>query len=356
MSIVSQFDHNSQSHPKLRLVCLVVTFCLVSSSCSFLPNKQESAKTPVFLLTQAAPDGKTIEAVVPSSLVEKFGTLEQVVKSLPPDSKFTIMRFGKALAQFQTTKLDASDVLGAIAVFKLKSAIPANHPIWRDRNLVIIPTAQLESQVDTQTAAQAGNQPEPQREKLANQSYQLTCPPKVQPLIINKSRGLFTKLGVTEDRLDKIAIASIVCLDLDLDSQPEIVAGLRLDNPNRPAGIDPEQWQKFLALPPNARQEYSMLTILRQNAGDWQADSIITHTRALAFIGDSVSSYVLFGAQDLDGDDRAELIVQEIGLDTIDAQVIAPVVTSSVNGSNNGLNQWQWRSYYQGDRTLNIVQ
>ena len=330
-------------------LCLVI--CLSLSSCSFWESSKPVSKVPVFLFTQAAPDGKSLEAVVPSSLVEQTGDLEKVVKSLPPDSKFTIARFGKTLGQFQTSTLNTSDVLGAIAVFKLKTAIATNNPIWRERSLVIMPTAQLEAQTDSQVAAQAGNEPansSGNQANRANQSYQLTCPAKIQNSIITQSRPLFTKLGVDASLLDKISIASIVCLDLDLDNQPEIVAGLRIDNPDRPSSNDPQAWQKFLALPANQRQEFSVLVILRQSGADWQAEPILTHIRALAFIGDSISSYVLFGAQDLDRDSRAELIVQAISLDTIDAQVITSVFNQS--------NQLQWRNYYQPDRSLNIVQ
>jgi len=333
-------------------ICLAI--CLSLASCSFWESSKPVSKVPVFLLTQAAPDGKSIEAVVPSSLVEQTGDLEKVMKSLPPDSKFTIARFGKTLGRFQTNTLNTSDVLGAIAVFKLKTAIDTNNAIWRERSLVIMPTAQLEAQTDSQVAAQAGNDPtnsSGNQTNQTNQSYQLTCPAKIQTSIITQSRPLFTKLGVDESLLDKISIASIVCLDLDLDNQPEIVTGLRVDNPDRPSSIDPQAWQKFLALPANQRQEFSMLVILRQSGADWQAEPILTHIRALAFIGDSISSYVLFGAQDLDRDSRAELIVQAISLDTIDAQVI-----TSVSNQTNQSNQLQWRNYYQPDRSLNIVQ
>ncbi len=315
------------------LICLAIGLVIVLISYSWFGTSPEAAKVPVFLFTQAAPDGKTVEAIVPSSLVTKQGSLEKVMESLPSQSKFNIVRFGQNLGQFDTSALISSNLLGAIAIFKLQVALAANHPIWREPNLTIIPSTQAE--------------------KLGGQSYQFTCPSKVQPLILSKSRSLFASLGVDPSRLDQVAIASLVCLDVNQDKQPEILAGLRLDNPNRPTGIDTSAWQQFLARPAIERQEYSLLVILRQpnsqtGKGDWQAESIITHTRALAYIGDSISSYIVFGAQDLNSDQHTELIVQEIGLDNIDAQVISPIINTS--------DRWQWQNYYQGDRSLNIVQ
>lgn len=50
---------------------------------------------PIFLFIQASPDGKTIEGIVPSDLVEQFGSLDRVIQSIPVGSKFLLMQFGK---------------------------------------------------------------------------------------------------------------------------------------------------------------------------------------------------------------------------------------------------------------------
>jgi hypothetical protein len=61
-----------------------------------------------------------------------------------------------------------------------------------------------------------------------------------------------------------------------------------------------------------------------------------------------VSSYALHGLQELNGDRYPELIVKEIGLNSLDAKVISPNVDAQ--------GKWQWSNYYQNQRSLNIVQ
>jgi hypothetical protein len=157
------------------------------------------------------------------------------------------------------------------------------------------------------------------------------------------------KLGANQESTSQIAIASLTCADLDGDNQPEIIAGLRLDNATRPVGFDAQVWQEFLSQPALKRQEYRTLVMLRRIAdNDWVAEPILTHTRALSYINDSVSSYALFGIQSLNGDRYPEIVVQEIGLNSIDVHVFTPSVDAQ--------GKWQWRSYYRNQRSLNIFQ
>jgi hypothetical protein len=333
-------------------IFLVASLVVSLASCEAKESKNvpvEVAKVPVFVFTQAAPDGKTVAAVVPSGLVARQGNLEKVVQAIAPNSKFDVLQFGKTLGQFQTSALKSSDALGALAIFKLagddpKSSDPVISPtVWQQPNLVILPS---EAIAKTKTDGDKDNR-----------SDQFTCPVKIQPLILDKSRSLFQKLGANPALLSQLTLASLICVDLNKDNQPEIIAGLRLDNPIRPSGIDQQSWQAFLSRPATERQEYSMLVFLHRTGssqpakptqGDWTIDPIITHTRALSYVNDSVSSYALVGAQDLNGDRYAELIVQEIGLTTFDVQVISPLVRDA--------NQWQWQNYYDSERSLNIVQ
>ena len=159
---------------------------------------------------------------------------------------------------------------------------------------------------------------------------------------------MFLNLGANQSAIPQVAIASLVCADIDGDNQPEIIAGLRLDNTIRPVGFDPQMWKEFLSRPAIERQEYSMLVMLRKSGNDWISEPILTHTRALSYINDSVSSYALYGIQEINGDRYPEIIVQEIGLNSLDVRVLTPNVDAQ--------GKWQWRSYYQNQRSLNIVQ
>jgi hypothetical protein len=231
-----------------------------------------------------------------------------------------------------------SDTFGAIASFKVQ--VPAenekNQPtksfdpaILRQPNLTIVPSDRLNT--------------------ASERTYFFNCPSKIQPLVLEKSRNLFLNLGAKQAAISQVAIASLVCADIDGDNQPEIIAGLRLDNPIRPAGFDPQVWQEFLSRSALERQEYSMLVMLRKSTnGDWTSEPILTHTRALSYINDSVSSYALYGLQEINGDRYPEIIVQEIGLNSLDVRVFTPTVDAQ--------GKWQWRSYYQNQRSLNIVQ
>ncbi|GBO53797.1 hypothetical protein APA_1745 [Pseudanabaena sp. lw0831] len=322
---------------------LVILGIAIGLNACVSPNNDKKPEVdkppvPIFLFIQSSPDGKTIEGIVPSDLVEQFGSLDRVIQSIPVGSKFALMQFGKPLGMFQVIAVRGSDAFGAIASFKVqaptesdknqqtKSLDPA---ILRQPNLTIVASDRINTASD--------------------RTYFFNCPSKIQPRILEKSRNLFLKLGANQAATSQVAIASLVCADIDGDNQPEIIAGLRLDNPIRPAGFDPQVWKDFLSRSALERQEYSMLVMLRKSAnGDWSPEPILTHTRALSYINDSVSSYALYGIQELNGDRYPEIIVQEIGLNSLDVRVFTPNVDAQ--------GKWQWRSYYQNQRSLNIVQ
>ena len=299
---------------------------------------EDKSPVPIFLFVQASPDGKTIEGIVPSDLVEQFGSLDRVIQSIPVGKSFSLIQFSKPLAIFKIIAVHGSDAFGAIASFKVQepSADEKNQPVksfdpavLRQPNLTIVASDRINTASD--------------------RTYFFNCPSKIQPLVLEKSRNLFVKLGTNPDATSQVTIASLMCADIDGDNQPEIIAGLRLDNPLRPSGFDPQPWKEFLSRTAIERQEYSMLVMLRKSAsGDWTPEPILTHTRALSYMNDSVSSYALYGIQEINGDRYPKLIVQEIGLNSIDVRVLAPTVDAQ--------GKWQWRSYYQNQRSLNIVQ
>lgn len=301
----------------------------------------ESAKLPVpiFLFIQSSPDGRTIEGIVPSDLVEQFGSLDRVIQSIPVGSKFSLIQFGKPLGMFQISSVKGSEAFGAIASFKVqvptegdknKQAQIVDPAILRQPNLTIVASDRINTTPTDRT-------------------YFYNCPSKIQPLVLDKSRDLFLNLGANQAAVSQVSIASLVCADIDGDNQPEIIAGLRLDNSIRPVGFEAQAWKEFLARPALDRQEYSMLVMLRKSvSGDWITTPILTHTRALSYINDSVSSYALYGIQEISGDRYPEIIVQEIGLNSLDVRVFTPNVDAQ--------GKWQWRSYYQNQRPLNIVQ
>jgi len=321
--------------------CVTLGIAVALNAC-ISPNndkKAEESKSPVpiFLFMQASPDGKTIEGIVPSDLVEQLGSLDRVVQSIPTGSKFSLIQFGKPLGIFQITAVRGSEAFGLIASFKvqapnnsekdpqLKALDPA---VLRQSNLTIVASDRLSSKSD--------------------RTYVFNCPNKIQPLVLEKSRNLFLNLGANQAAIPQVAIASLVCADIDGDGQPEIIAGLRLDNTIRPVGFDPQIWKEFLSRPAIERQEYSMLVMLRKSGNDWISEPILTHTRALSYINDSVSSYALYGIQEINGDRYPEIVVQEIGLNSLDVRVLTPNIDAQ--------GKWQWRSYYQNQRSLNIVQ
>lgn len=301
--------------------------------------KSETAKYPVpmFLFIQASPDGKTIEGIVPSDLVEQLGSLDRVIQSIPVGSKFSLVQFGKPLGMFQVSAVRGSEAFGAIASFKVQDSNPNDKnqttkgfdpTILRQSNLTIVASDRLNLNSD--------------------RTYFFNCPSRIQPLVLDKSRNLFLKLGANQGATSQVAIASLVCVDIDADNQPEIIAGLRLDNSQRPIGFDPQVWREFLSRPALERQEYSMLVMLRKAGNDWNAEPILTHTRALSYINDSVSSYALYGIQEINGDPYPEIVVKEIGLNSVDVRVFTPSIDTQ--------GKWQWRSYYQNQKSLNIVQ
>ncbi len=332
----------SKFHRALLIYLTTLGIAIGLNACASPNNdkKPEEVKSPVpiFLFIQASPDGKTIEGIVPSDLVEQFGNLDRVIQSIPVGSKFSLVQFGKPLGMFQVTAVRGSEAFGAIASFKVQTPndkdqqdqkIKALDPaILRQPNLTIVASDRLNANSD--------------------RPYFFNCPSKIQPLVLDKSRNLFIKLGANQTATNQVAIASLVCADLDDDNQPEIIAGLRLDNVIRPAGFDAQVWREFLSRPALERQEYSMLVMLKKSGSDWSVEPILTHTRALSYINDSVSSYALYGLQEINGDRYPEIIVQEIGLNSLDMRVFTPIVDTQ--------GKWQWRNYYQNQRSLNIVQ
>jgi hypothetical protein len=335
-----QFKHKILCSISTSLVILGITIGLNACVSSNNVKKTEESKTPVpiFLFIQASPDGKTIEGIVPSDLVEQFGSLDRVIQSIPVGKNFSLIQFGKPLSMFKISAVHGSDAFGAIASFKVQepSTDEKNQPVksfdpavLRQSNLTIVASDRINTASD--------------------RTYFFNCPSKIQPLVLEKSRNLFVKLGANPDATSQVAIASLMCADIDGDNQPEIIAGLRLDNPLRPSGFDPQPWKEFLSRTALERQEYSMLVMLQKSAsGDWVPEPILTHTRALSYINDSVSSYALYGIQEINGDRYPKLIVQEIGLNSIDVRVFTPTVDAQ--------GKWEWHSYYQNQRSLNIVQ
>ncbi len=331
-----------QFRNKVRYSTFLITLGIaIGLNACVSPNndKKPEIPVPIFLFIQASPDGKTIEAIIPSDLVEQLGSIDRVIQSIPVGSKFALMQFGKPLGMFQVSAVRGSDAFGAIASFKVQApnendknqlAKSFDPSILRQPNLTIVASDRLNT------------------DKI-DRTYFFNCPSKIQPLVLEKTRNLFVKLGANQTATSQVAIASLVCTDIDGDNQPEIIAGLRLDNLIRPAGFDPQLWKEFLSRPALERQEYSMLVMLRKSAsGDWIAEPILTHTRSLSYINDSVSSYALCGLQEINGDRYPEIVVKEIGLNSVDVRVLTPNIDTQ--------GQWQWRSYYQNQRSLNIVQ
>lgn len=329
-------------HRFLLIFCLTLGMVIGLNACTNANNDKKPEETkapvPIFLFIQASPDGKTIEGIIPSDLVEQLGSIDRVIKSISVGSRFSLMQFGKPLGMFQVSAVRGSDAFGAIASFKVLDSNP------NEKNQAVKPLdPQILSQPNlTIVASDRIN-------TASDRNYVFNCPNKIQPLVLEKSRNLFLKLGANPTTIPQVAIASLVCADIDADNQPEIIAGLRLDNTNRPSGIgDPQSWKDFLSRTALERQEYSMLVMLRKSGNDWVAEPILTHTRALSYVNDSVSSYVLYGVQEVNGDLYPEIIVQEIGLNSLDVRVLTPNVDPQ--------GKWQWRSYYQNQRSLNIVQ
>jgi hypothetical protein len=341
---------------KARFFSICRAFIFLSLVCFGLSScGDRRPKVPVFIFTQASPDGSTIDTLVPSDLVATKGSLAEVIAALPEEKSFQVVKFGRSVLQFQATELSSSEVFGEIATFKLPAAISQDDELWQERNLLIIPSGMIATaepvstdNTDNNENAETTEGNDPVAELAQPQSRQYTCPSGVQNLVLDNSRALFLDLGAKVDRLPSVAVSSVICLDIDHDQKPEIVAGLRLDNANRPASLDLAAWEQFLQLPSAQRQEHSMLVLLRRpdDAPDtWLVERLATHTRALSYTQDSVGSFALFSAHDLNGDDWLELAIVEIGLDTVEALVLTPVGK-----------KWQWQSYYQSDRPLNVVQ
>jgi hypothetical protein len=309
-------------------------------------NSKTSAKAPpsvpVFLFLQASPDGQTLDGVIPSDLLEQLGGINQVIQSIPAGSQLSLSQFGKALGTLKINEVRGSDAFGAIASFKV--AIADGKPNFDP--------AILRQSGLTMVAHSVPSIDESKTKSESDRRYFFNCPKRIQPLVLTKSQQIFTQLGAASTDLPRVAIASLVCVDMNNDNQPEIIAGLRLDNAIRPVGFDTNAWQSFLSLPVAKRQEFSVLVLLERkndsnsnskdnskNELDWSAAPIFTHTRALAYINDSVNSYAVFGIEDLNGDRYPEIMVKEIGLNSIDVKVLS----SSLDAQG----KWIWQNYYQ---------
>ena len=302
-----------------------LVICLVSACAS---PEAGVAKVPVLLFLQASPDRLTLEAIVPSSLVRYAGGIEGAKRMLNADPDPLVMvQFGKALAEFQPTSRNVVDTFGAIAIFKLAQPFSQNR-VLAQQGIAILPRSYYA--------------PLPP----ASSTFQYNCPSKVQQLALELGQQELQKMGVEQPA--RAAITSLVCADLDGDQNPEIVAGLRLDNQLRPISDDMEAWQKFLSLPKEQRQEYSLLINLYESGNVWRSEPVIRHTRALAYPNDSIGSYVLANAYDLNGDRRLELVVQEIGLSTINVWLLTPDLQTT------DLQSIKWRDYYLPERSLDI--
>lgn len=282
-------------------------------------------KVPVFLFLQVSPDRQSLEAIVPSSLWQYAGGIEGLQQQLPPTG-WSLLQFGKLLAVVQTQEQRISENFGGIAVFKLAQPL-SDDRILAQQGIILVPSGQAN--------------PLP----ASLPSFQYNCPSQVQAVVLSQGKAVFKNLGVQAERL---GIASLVCVDIDGDQVPEIVTGLRLDNPLRPLATDPQGWQNFLALPPAQRQEYSVLLLLRKTGDRWTSEPLITHQRTLSYFNDSISSYVLANAHDLTGDRRLELVVQEIGLTTMGLWVLTP------NPDLTTATTTPWLDYYLRERSLNI--
>jgi len=313
-----------------RLWLGIVLGLVVLSACAVPEVKP--AKVPVLLFLQASPDRLTLEAIVPNSLVRYAGGIDGVKQMLNADADPLVMlQFGKALAEFQPTSRNVVDTFGAIAIFKLAQPFRQNR-VLAQQGIAILPRSRYE--------------PLPP----ASPSFQYNCPATVQAIALELGRQEFLKMGVAQSATARTAISSLVCADLDGDQNPEIVAGLRLDNPLRPIADDVQAWQKFLNLPAEQRQEYSLLIKLYEEGNTWLSEPIIRHTRALSYLNDSISSYVLANAYDLNGDRRLELLVQEIGLSTINVWLLTP------NLQTTDPNRSKWLDYYLPERSLEITE
>jgi hypothetical protein len=304
------------------LLLLVLTACA--------RPEPSAPKVPLFLLLQASPDRLTLEAIVPQSLIRSAGNVQSLEQELNKESApLAMMQFGKLQAEFLPSQRRVVENFGGIAVFKLNQPFKVNR-VLSQQGIIVLP--------------QNYANPLP----AGVPSYQYNCPPLAQDLVLKEGQAEFLKLGIAQDQVARVAIASIVCADLDGDQLPEIISGLRLDNALRPTANDTGAWQKFLSLAPDQRQEYSILAILRGSADNWTTETIIAHRRSLAYLNDSVSSYVLVNAHDLDGDRRLELVVQEIGLSSINVWVLTPNLDPATAQAK------PWMDYYLPERSLNL--
>lgn len=294
-----------------------------------------ASTVPVALLSQVAPDGKSLTALVPSSLIQQQGGLDRVIQRLRRSKQFEILRFGEKAWQFAPVDLQGEAEFAPVAVFALPQALSAPKPLdappdWQQAGL-IVPAGEVQATV---------------------RSYELTCPPQIAKVALAQAREAFAKLNLPAANLARLSIVSITCLDLEQDGQPELVYGVRLDNPLRPLDVR-DNWQAFLARPENEREEYSLLLLSHEVSpglagstqdAQWQTQTLIEDIRPLDEVGDSVDSYLLAGAADLDGDGTTELVVQQQGLRSFDVQVLT--------AKPNEIGDLIWRDYYQPKRAL----
>ncbi|MGQ9864774.1 MAG: hypothetical protein ACUVSQ_00575 [Pseudanabaenaceae cyanobacterium] len=279
------------------------------------------AKLPVFVVVQASPDGSALETIAPTDWVSDRAQLGSALRNLPPDP-YTLWQVGQPAASLFPQGVFPSEAFGAVVTFKLATPLDVRHPLRRQpRGAMLVPK---------------GVPPAPDVTRY-------TCPPdlprRLQPAVAAFGQK---RLNLSAARARNLAFSHLECVDLTGDRRPEILAGVRFDNPQRPLGNQATHWQSFLALPAIEREEYSLALVLRPQGETWSVEPIALRARALAFLGDSVGSYAVHSVRDLDGDGTPEVLLLDIGLNTVD------LVVARWDGR-------QWLSYYR-DRPLDIVQ
>ncbi len=279
------------------------------------------AKLPVFVVVQASPDGSALETIAPSDWVGDRAQLETAVRDLPP-GPYTLRQPGQPATALLPQGVFPSTAFGTVVTFKLPAPLDVRHPLRRrPQGAVLLPK---------------GVPPAPE-------AVHYTCPPdlprRLRPLVAALGQE---RLNLSAARAQNLAFSHLECVDLTGDRRPEILAGVRFDNPQRPLGNRAAHWQSFLALPAAEREEYSLALVLQAQGETWVPEPIALRTRALAFLGDSVGSYAVHSVRDLNGDGTPEVLLLDIGLNTVD------LVVAQRNGR-------EWRSYYR-DRPLDVVQ
>lgn len=292
--------------------------CLLLMSCG---GTAPPAKLPVFVVVQASPDGSALETLAPVDWVNERSQLGSALRTLSP-GPYTLWQVGQPPTSLRPQGVFPSEAFGAVVTFKLDPPLDVRHPLRRHpQGAVLMPS---------------GVPPAPDVTRY-------TCPPnlprRLRPVVAAFGQA---RLNLSAARANNLAFSHLECLDLNGDRRPEILVGVRFDNPQRPLGNQTTHWQSFLALPATEREEYSLALVLRDQGDTWNVEPMALRSRALAFLGDSVGSYAVHSVRDLDGDGTPEVLLLDIGLNTVD------LVVARWDGR-------QWRSHYR-DRPLDIVQ